>query len=326
MTLRVAATSASSWRHELLAFGGGRGCLAKHAVHPPWSGSVGERVEGVDLEQTLAPELIARIRSALLVHGVIFFESQSLSPQQLVVVARCFGEPMHYPQLPGLIEAPLVTAVLKREQEREAFGGVWHSDTTYLATPPMATLLYGVEIPALGGDTLFANQYLVYENLSGGLKRTLQGLRALGSSAKAEVSRTREDRLRESGRDAATLEAEHPIVRTHPESGRKALYVNVVHTVRICDWSADESRGLLEYLFAQQTRHEYNCRWRWSARCAGVVGQPLRAASAGQRLPRPPQPNASGDPGRRRAGVAGPAPLPPWDVRPLRFSRFHRAN
>lgn len=234
------------------------------SIHP-WSGSVGARLEGVDLAGTLTPELIAWIRAALLAHGVVFFENQSLSPQQLVDVARCFGEPMHYPQLPGLIEAPLVTAVLKREQEREAFGGVWHSDTTYLATPPMATLLYGVEIPPWGGDTLFANQYLAYENLSAGLKSTLQGLRALSSSAKAEVSRTREDRLRESGRETATLEADHPIVRTHPETGRKALYVNVAHTTRICGWTEEESRGLLEYLFAQQTRPEYTCRWRWSA-------------------------------------------------------------
>lgn len=234
------------------------------SVHP-WSGSVGARVDGVDLAQTLAPDTIALIRAALLAHGVIFFEGQSLSPQQLVAVARCFGEPMQYPQLPGLSEAPLVTAVLKREQEREAFGGVWHSDTTYLAIPPMATLLYGVEIPPAGGDTLFASQYLAYDNLSVGLKQTLQGLRAVSSSAKAEVSRTREDRLRESGREMAPLEAEHPIVRTHPETGRKALYVNQAHTVRICGWSADESRGLLEYLFAQQTRPEYTCRWRWSA-------------------------------------------------------------
>jgi taurine dioxygenase len=231
----------------------------------PWSGSAGARVDGVDLAQTLAPEVIALIRSALLAHGVIFFEGQSLSPQQLVAVAGCFGEPMQYPQLPGLVEAPLVTAVLKREQEREAFGGVWHSDTTYLARPPMATLLYGVEIPPVGGDTLFANQYLAYENLSGGLKKALQGLRAISSSAKAEVSRTREDRLRESGREVAPLEAEHPVVRTHPETGRRALYVNQAHTVRICDWSSDESRGLLEHLFAHQIRPEFTCRWRWSA-------------------------------------------------------------
>ncbi|MGQ0501999.1 MAG: TauD/TfdA dioxygenase family protein [Panacagrimonas sp.] len=229
-----------------------------------WSGSVGALIEGVDLATGLDPVTVADIRAALLAHGVVFFQEQSLSPQQLVQVARCFGEPMHYPQLPGLPEAPLVTAVLKREQEKEAFGGVWHSDTTYLQTPPMATLLYGVEVPPQGGDTLFANQYLAYENLSAGLRQTLRGLRGLSSSAKAEVSRTREDRLREIGRDAVTLEAEHPIVRTHPETGRQALYVNVAHTRLICGWTEDESRGLLEYLFSQQTRPEYTCRWRWS--------------------------------------------------------------
>lgn len=228
------------------------------------SGSIGARVSGVDLAHLDEPGAIAALRTALLDHLVIFLEAQTLSPQRLVEVASWFGDPMAYPQLPGLPEAPLVTVVLKREDEREAFGGVWHSDTTYLEHPPLGTLLYAVEVPPHGGDTLFANQYLAYETLSPALRRTLRGLGAVSSSVKAEVSRTREDRLREHGTQARQLEAEHPVVRRHPQTGRAALYVNRAHTVRFAGWSEDESRGLLDFLHAHQVRPEFTCRWRWS--------------------------------------------------------------
>lgn len=230
----------------------------------PLSGCIGGIVGGVDLSAPLSDATIAALRAALLKHLVIFFEGQSLNPRQLVEFAARFAEPMAYPQLPGLPEAPLVTVVLKREEEREAFGAVWHSDTTYLPKPPLGTLLYGVVLPPHGGDTLFANQYHAYETLSPGLRRTLCGLRAVSSSAKAEVSRTREDRLRESGVDARQFEAEHPVVRCHPETGRAALYVNRAHTLRFAGWSEDESRGLLNFLHEHQVRPEFTCRWRWS--------------------------------------------------------------
>lgn len=230
----------------------------------PLSGCLGGCVSGVDLSAPLSDPTIAALRAALLEHLVIFFEGQSLTPQQLVDFAARFAEPMAYPQLPGLPEAPSVTVVLKRENEQEAFGGVWHSDTTYLPRPPLGTLLYGVELPPRGGDTLFANQYRAYETLSPGLRKTLAGLRAVSSSAKAEVSRTREDRLRESGTPAQHLEAEHPVVCRHPETGRPALYVNRAHTLRIAGWREDESRGLLDYLHQHQVRPEFTCRWRWS--------------------------------------------------------------
>jgi len=230
----------------------------------PLSGCIGGVVTGVDLSAPIADDTIAALRAALLEYLVIFFEGQTPTPRKLVDFAARFAEPMAYPQLPGLPEAPFVTVVLKCEDEREAFGGVWHSDTTYLQKPPLGTLLYGVELPPRGGDTLFANQYCAFESLSPGLRKTLSGLRAVSSSAKAEVSRTREDRLRASGVEAKHFEAEHPMVRRHPETGRAALYVNRAHTLRIVDWSEDESRGLLNYLHEHQVRSEFTCRWRWS--------------------------------------------------------------
>jgi taurine dioxygenase len=154
---------------------------------------------------------------------------------------------------------------VKLEHETVNFGGIWHSDTTYLERPPMASLLYAIEIPPVGGDTLFANQYLAYESLSEGLKRTLDGLVGVNSSLKADASRTREDRLRTAGERVKVLIGEHPLVRTHPETRRKALFLNVGHTACVKGWTEAESRPLLEYLFAHQVRPEFTCRFRWTA-------------------------------------------------------------
>jgi taurine dioxygenase len=148
----------------------------RHVEVSPISGALGAEIGGVDVARDLDDEVIAEIRRALRDHLVIFFRDQKLAPLELLAFARCFGEPMEYPQLKGLPECPLVTPVIKLEHERVNFGGVWHSDTAYLERPPMGSMLYAVETPPFGGDTLFANQYLAYESLSEGLKQTLDGL------------------------------------------------------------------------------------------------------------------------------------------------------
>lgn len=229
------------------------------------AGALGAEIHGVDLSRPLNAEAAAAMRAALLEHLVIFFRGQKLTPRQQLAFARAFGEPVEYPQLKGLPECPLITPVVKLENERANFGGVWHSDTAYLARPPMGSMLYAVEIPPFGGDTLFANQYLAYETLSEGLKRTLGGLIGINTSTKAAASKTREDRMRAAGEELKVLVGEHPVVRTHPETGRHALYVNIGHTERFKGWTEDESRPLLEYLFAHQVRPELTCRFRWEA-------------------------------------------------------------
>jgi len=237
----------------------------RHITVRPVAGALGAEIGGVDLAAPLEAALVAEIRRAFLEHLVVFFRNQQLTPARQLDFARRFGEPMEYPQLKGLPECPLITPVVKLEHERVNFGGVWHSDTTYLERPPMASMLYAVEIPPFGGDTLFANQYLAYETLSAGLRCTLAGLRAVNTSTKADVSRTREDRLRAAGAELKALQGIHPVVRTHPETGRQALYVNTGHTSHFEDWSEAESRPLLEYLFAHQVRPEFTCRFRWEA-------------------------------------------------------------
>jgi taurine dioxygenase len=181
--------------------------------------------------------------------------------------ARAMGAPIEYPFVKGLPDFPEIIEVKKLEHERANFGGIWHTDTAYLERPPMGSMLLAREVPPFGGDTEFANQYLAYESLSPGMQRLLQGLVAVNSSAKADVTRTREDRLRTDARDDAPKEyvAEHPVVRTHPETGRKSLYVNVAHTVRFKDMTEEESAPLLEWLHRHQVRPEFTCRFRWEA-------------------------------------------------------------
>lgn len=235
----------------------------RHIEVVPVSGALGAEVRGVNVAAALDDAVIGEIRQALLDHLVIFFRDQKLAPPEQLAFAGRFGVPMEYPQLKGLPECPLITPVLKLADEKINFGGVWHTDTTYLAQPPMASMLYAVELPPYGGDTIFANQYLAYETLSDGLRGTLDGLTAVNTSTKADASKTREDRLKAAGVEMKVLVSEHPAVRTHPETGRRSLYVNHGHTAHFKGWTEEESRPLLEYLFAHQVRPELCCRFRW---------------------------------------------------------------
>jgi len=236
----------------------------RHIKVRPIAGALGAEIEGVDAARPLEAGVIAEIRQAFLDHLVIFLRNQGLTPQAQLAFARHFGEPMEYPQLKGLPECPLITPVVKRAHERVNFGGIWHSDTTYLERPPMGSMLYAVETPPHGGDTLFANQYLAYETLSEDLRRRLTGVIGVNSSTKADASRTREDRLREAGVERKVLVGEHPVVRTHPETGKRALYVNVGHTTRFRGWTEEESAPLLRVLFAHQVKPEMTCRFAWA--------------------------------------------------------------
>jgi taurine dioxygenase len=229
------------------------------------SGSIGAEILDIDLAADPGHNVIAAIRQVWLDHGVIFFRDQDLSPAKFLAFARRFGEVVEYPFIKGIEGFPEITPVVKLEHEKQNFGGIWHSDTAYLDMPPMGTMLIAREVAPYGGDTLFANMYLAYETLSEGLKRMLDSLIAVNHSAKADITRTREDRMRDSGKIGVKREfvSEHPVVRTHPETGRKALYINVGHTVRFKDMTEAESAPLLNFLFERQTRPEFTCRFSW---------------------------------------------------------------
>jgi len=232
----------------------------------PVAGALGAEIFGVDLARDLDADTVDAIRRAWLDHLVVFFRDQELPPERFLSIARRFGEVIEYPFVKGIEGFPQITPVIKLEHETVNFGGLWHSDTSYLEEPPMATMMIAREVPPFGGDTLFANMYLAYEQLSEGMRRLLDGLVGINSSAKADATRTRENRTRNSGDDGPKLfVAEHPVVRTHPETGRKALYVNFGHTVRFKDMTEAESAPILDFLFNHVTRPEFSCRFRWHA-------------------------------------------------------------
>ena len=236
----------------------------------PVTPHLGAEVSGIRLRD--APDsALAEVQEAFAAHGVLFFPEQSLSPDDLLAVTARFGKVLRVPYVKGMDSHPDVIAVLKEANERRisTFGGTWHSDFSFLPEPPDATLLQAAELPPVGGDTIWANQYLAYEALSPGMQRLLDPLRAvhtgwphgtMGPGPNAAVSRsikmTRND-------PSADREVLHPVVRVHPVTGRKALFVNPVYTQRFADMSVAESKPLLDFLHAHCTRPEFQCRLRW---------------------------------------------------------------
>ena len=236
-----------------------------HIAVEPLSTALGAVIQGVDCASELPQSVIDEVRAVWLKHLVVFFPDQVMTPEQQLAFARRFGKPAEYPMVQGLDETPEVVAVVKLPHEQYNFGGIWHADTTYLQVPPIGALLLAREIPPVGGDTLFANMYMAYETLSEGMKQMLAELKVVQSSAKAGAARSRADRLEAaSAPEPDVLEAAHPVVRIHPETGRKTLFVNYGHSVRFQGMTEEESEPVLSYLFRHQTRPEFTCRFQWA--------------------------------------------------------------
>jgi len=236
----------------------------------PIAGSCGAEIEGVDLSKPLGNHAFAEIRRAFVENAVIFFRGQELTPAQQEAFTLRFGPFGRTDFVKTLDDHPNIIAVIKEADERTPFnfGGTWHSDFSYQERPPMATILYGRDVPPHGGDTLFASMYLAYETLSDGLKKTLEGLRAVHSArrsygSKGTYSRARLKGMQISAGEEGDGEWEHPVIRTHPDSGRKALFVNQVYTIRFAGWTEAESKPLLDFLYAHSVRPEFTCRFRW---------------------------------------------------------------
>ncbi len=228
--------------------------------------AIGATVEGVDLSRPLGDDDIEAIRRALDDHLVLFFEHQSLTPVQQRDFAARFGPLYTHPFYPGHETAPEVM-ILAHDATHRANSDRWHNDVTYLATPPMGAVLYAEEIPPLGGDTLWASMYRAYETLSDPVKQLVAGLRAVHSFAKNFTPERFKALGIEDRRDAmyaAHPPVSHPVARTNPTTGRKALYVNQDFTSHIEGVSPRESEALLRMLFEHMAQPEFQVRWRWS--------------------------------------------------------------
>ena len=240
----------------------------------PIAGALGAEIGGVDLGGPLDDETYAEIRRALVEHLVIFFRDQAITPERQIALTARFGAVSRVPYVEAMAEHPDIIAVLKEADEVgiSTFGGTWHTDFSFLEEPPLGSVLYAHEVPGHGGDTLWASQYAAYESLSDGMKAALDPLVAIHTGAphgtkappSADLKLSKSIKMRR-GDPAADVETEHPVVRVHPESGRKALYVNPVYTIRLVDMTVEESRPLLAFLFARAVRPEFTCRFRWRA-------------------------------------------------------------
>ena len=218
--------------------------------------AIGCIIHGPDLRQ-LTDDEIRAIRDALRQHLVVFFRDQQLTPNSLYDLAKKLGTPAPYPFVDGVDRIPEVVEIIKRPNEKINFGGVWHSDTTYLEKPAMGALLYGEVIPEVGGDTLFANMYAVLESLSPGLRTFLSGLKAINDADKDAISQTRPNAIKKG------LKATHPVIRTHPETMRQLLYINRAHTSHFENWSESESQSLLALLCQRIEQPQFSCRFEW---------------------------------------------------------------
>lgn len=233
----------------------------------PVSGTVGAEVRGVDLSTTLDEGTLGEIRQAFLDHHVLFFRDQDLSPEAQIRFGRCFGELDTHPFVEGMDEYPEAIEVVTEPDDAFNFGGGWHTDVTFLDEPDLGSMLYAIDVPPFGGDTLFANQHAAYDALSDTMKGLLDGLMAKHSAGPQYAEggfSTLAKSMKTKSADNAERVVLHPVVRTHPETGRKALYVNPAFTVGIQGMRVDESAALLQFLYNHAVREPFTCRFRWS--------------------------------------------------------------
>ena len=233
----------------------------------PLTGALGAVIQGIDLSGKIDEVSFGALQEAFAHYGVIFFRNQKLTPEQHIAFAERWG-PINVNRFFKAVDGhPMIAEVRKEPDQNEALGTEWHTDHSYDDVPAMGSILYAHEVPEVGGDTLFASMERAYESLSEGLKKTLRGLRAVHSSrhvfgaARYEAAGDLKGRI--SNPEAATQDAVHPVVLEHPRTGRPALYVNPVFTVRFEGWSEEESKPLLDYLYQHASRPEFTCRFRW---------------------------------------------------------------
>jgi taurine dioxygenase len=226
----------------------------------PLSPTVGAEVDGVDVAAPLDDETLAELRRALLDYKVIFFRDQHVTTEQHLAFARRFGPLETHPFAPRKTGYPEVL-LLEKNEKMGGYENVWHSDVTWRLQPSLGSVLRAREVPDLGGDTLFCDMYAAYDGLEDDVRASLHGLRAVHDFTKTFGRALDPDALAQKQKEYPP--AEHPVVRTHPETGRKALYVNAAFTSHIVGMARDDSRRLLDLLYRQATVPEYQCRFRW---------------------------------------------------------------
>lgn len=229
------------------------------AVHP-MTGALGAAIDGIDLTDRLDNETVSEIHDAYLDHLVLFFRDQTLTPDQLKDFARHFGDLHIHPLTEGMPDHPEIVEVIKEPEEYHNWGDGWHTDLPILEEPPLGSVLYAREVPPFTGDTHFANMYLAYETLSDTMKGILNGLKCVYEAGVANYNRFKGMTAIE---DAGDYVAAHPIARTHPVTGKKALFLHRKNSKCIEGMSVRESFAILDFLFDHAQNPDFSCRFRW---------------------------------------------------------------
>lgn len=235
----------------------------------PLAGALGAEISGVDITKPVPDDQFDQIKTAFHTHHVIFLRDQhGLTPERHKAFARRFGTLNVHPYVKGMDDHPELFEIIKTPEDKVNFGGGWHTDMSFLEKPALGSLLYAIDVPATGGDTLFASQVAAYDALSDGMKDMLAPLKAIHSASR-EYSAAGHSAQKRGAMESRTAndapEYEHPVVRTHPETGRKGLYVNPAFTLRFAGMTKRESKPLLDFLFTHSRDERFTCRFRWSA-------------------------------------------------------------
>ena len=232
------------------------------------SGALGAEIQGVDLKDS-SKENFQIINNLLLEHKVIFFRDQNITTEEHLALAKCFGPLEKHIYVKGREKYPEIVRIIKGPNEKHQWGETWHTDVSYNVKPTKVIILKSIKIPPVGGDTMFSNMEIAWETLDEKIKNKIKNKQALHSSLGAAAFVEKYEKMQGNG-NIDEYSNSHPIVRTHPETGKKILYVNSMYTKKILDMDEKESNNILKNIFEHQERLDFTCRFRWTEKSIAI--------------------------------------------------------
>ncbi len=232
------------------------------------SGALGAEINGIDLRDSSQDNWNV-INNLMLEHKVLFFRNQNISCEEQVKLAKKFGPLEKHVYVKGLKDFPEILRIVKGKEEKHQWGETWHTDVSYNPKPTKVIILRSRKIPPVGGDTMFSNMEIAYETLNEKIKKKIEGKKALHTSLGASAFVDKYEEMEGNG-NLEEYSIEHPIVRTHPETNKKILYVNSMYTKKIIDMDENESNDILKKIFEHQERLDFTCRFKWTENAVAI--------------------------------------------------------
>jgi taurine dioxygenase len=232
------------------------------------SGALGAEVSGIDLKDS-SEKNFKIINNFLLKHQVIFFRNQTITSEEQLALAKCFGPLEKHIYVKGRKEYPEIVRIIKGPNEKHQWGETWHTDVSYNVKPTKVIILRSIKVPPVGGDTMYSNMEIAWETLDENIKNKIKNKKALHSSLGAAAFVEKYEKMQGNG-NIDEYSNSHPIVRTHPETGKKILYVNSMYTKKIFDMEEKESNKILKNIFEHQERLDFTCRFQWTENAIAI--------------------------------------------------------